>query len=88
MGLNPDVGRPERFILEHIAVPPLCIRPSIGQDNARCVLTLVNDGRCRQPQPPYMVIVLKMILRYSCLKLLKQIQKSEKLSKTVKIPKI
>ncbi|TPX48240.1 DNA-directed RNA polymerase [Synchytrium endobioticum] len=34
MGLNSHVGRPERFILEHIAVPPLCIRPSIGQENA------------------------------------------------------
>ncbi|TPX38204.1 DNA-directed RNA polymerase [Synchytrium microbalum] len=34
MGLNPESGRPERFILEHISVPPVCIRPSITQQGA------------------------------------------------------
>jgi DNA-directed RNA polymerase III subunit RPC1 len=34
LGLNPLHGRPEHFIWEALPVPPVCIRPSVGQDGA------------------------------------------------------
>ncbi|KAG0249377.1 hypothetical protein BG011_009370 [Mortierella polycephala] len=34
LGMNPDVGRPEMYLWQNIAVPPVCIRPSVQQDGA------------------------------------------------------
>ncbi|KAK4229305.1 DNA-directed RNA polymerase III subunit RPC1 [Podospora fimiseda] len=34
LGLNPTQGRPEMFIWQYIPAPPICIRPSVAQDNA------------------------------------------------------
>ncbi|KAF5136421.1 DNA-directed RNA polymerase III subunit rpc1 [Metarhizium anisopliae] len=34
LGLNPSEGRPEMFIWQYLPAPPVCIRPSIAQDNA------------------------------------------------------
>lgn len=35
MGLDPAHARPELFIWTALPIPPLCIRPSVGQENAR-----------------------------------------------------
>ncbi|OBZ75051.1 DNA-directed RNA polymerase III subunit rpc1 [Grifola frondosa] len=32
MGLRPEFNRPESFVWQYISVPPVCIRPSVGQD--------------------------------------------------------
>ena len=37
MGLDPAHARPELFIWTALPIPPLCIRPSVGQENARYV---------------------------------------------------
>ena len=34
LGLNPSEGRPEMFIWQFLPAPPVCIRPSVAQDNA------------------------------------------------------
>ncbi|KAI9745421.1 MAG: hypothetical protein M1818_000955 [Claussenomyces sp. TS43310] len=34
LGINPAEGRPEMFIWQYIPAPPVCIRPSVAQDNA------------------------------------------------------
>lgn len=34
LGLDPAEGRPEMFIWQFIPAPPVCIRPSVAQDNA------------------------------------------------------
>lgn len=34
LGLDPSEGRPEMFIWRFIPAPPVCIRPSVAQDNA------------------------------------------------------
>lgn len=34
LGLNPTEGRPEMFIWQFLPAPPVCIRPSVAQDNA------------------------------------------------------
>jgi DNA-directed RNA polymerase III subunit RPC1 len=34
LGLNPAEGRPEMFIWQYLPAPPVCIRPSVAQDNA------------------------------------------------------
>ncbi|KAK3995740.1 hypothetical protein QBC44DRAFT_319295 [Cladorrhinum sp. PSN332] len=34
LGLNPIEGRPEMFIWQYLPAPPICIRPSVAQDNA------------------------------------------------------
>ncbi|KAF9436386.1 hypothetical protein BGZ76_004117 [Entomortierella beljakovae] len=34
LGMNPDNGRPEMYLWQNIAVPPVCIRPSVQQDGA------------------------------------------------------
>ncbi|KAF9919505.1 hypothetical protein FBU30_010929 [Linnemannia zychae] len=34
LGMNPDIGRPEMYLWQNIAVPPVCIRPSVQQDGA------------------------------------------------------
>ena len=34
MGLDPNHARPELFIWNALPVPPVCIRPSVGQENA------------------------------------------------------
>ena len=34
LGLDPSHGRPEEFIWTSLPVPPVCIRPSVGQDGA------------------------------------------------------
>ncbi|KAL2887929.1 DNA-directed RNA polymerase III subunit RPC1 [Ceratocystis lukuohia] len=34
LGLNPVEGRPEMFIWQSVPAPPVCIRPSVAQDNA------------------------------------------------------
>ncbi|CAL3967253.1 hypothetical protein PZA11_003612 [Diplocarpon coronariae] len=34
LGLNPAEGRPEMFIWQFVPAPPICIRPSVAQDNA------------------------------------------------------
>lgn len=44
LGLHPDFGRPEEYIWQYISVPPVCIRPSVAQDGATCVLS--------PPSPP------------------------------------
>eukprot|EP00004_Rigifila_ramosa_P019449 TRINITY_DN4940_c0_g1_i2.p1 TRINITY_DN4940_c0_g1~~TRINITY_DN4940_c0_g1_i2.p1 ORF type:complete len:1028 (+),score=226.55 TRINITY_DN4940_c0_g1_i2:430-3084(+) len=32
LDMDPELGRPERLLVTHILVPPVCIRPSIGMD--------------------------------------------------------
>ncbi|TAQ83735.1 hypothetical protein B7494_g7938 [Chlorociboria aeruginascens] len=34
LGLNPAEGRPEMFLWQFVPAPPICIRPSVAQDNA------------------------------------------------------
>jgi DNA-directed RNA polymerase III subunit RPC1 len=34
LGLDPTEGRPEMFIWQFVPAPPVCIRPSVAQDNA------------------------------------------------------
>lgn len=34
MGLDPECARPEMFIWQSFPVPPVCIRPSVGQENS------------------------------------------------------
>ncbi|KAM4065931.1 RNA polymerase rpb1 [Hirsutella rhossiliensis] len=34
LGLDPAEGRPEMFIWQFVPAPPICIRPSVAQDNA------------------------------------------------------
>ncbi|PHH79695.1 hypothetical protein CDD80_4060 [Ophiocordyceps camponoti-rufipedis] len=34
LGLDPAEGRPEMFIWQYLPAPPICIRPSVAQDNA------------------------------------------------------
>ncbi|CAM1500867.1 Fc.00g100290.m01.CDS01 [Cosmosporella sp. VM-42] len=34
LGLDPTEGRPEMFIWQFLPAPPVCIRPSVAQDNA------------------------------------------------------
>ncbi|KAG5965333.1 hypothetical protein E4U57_004170 [Claviceps arundinis] len=34
LGINPTEGRPEMFIWQFVPAPPVCIRPSVAQDNA------------------------------------------------------
>ncbi|KAI8929830.1 hypothetical protein BC831DRAFT_442224 [Entophlyctis helioformis] len=34
IGLNPEHARPELFIWSALPVPPVCIRPSVGQENS------------------------------------------------------
>ncbi|EGF76498.1 hypothetical protein BATDEDRAFT_14837 [Batrachochytrium dendrobatidis JAM81] len=34
MGLNPELSRPEQYIWSALPVPPVCIRPSVGQENS------------------------------------------------------
>ncbi|KAJ3182234.1 hypothetical protein HDU85_003276 [Gaertneriomyces sp. JEL0708] len=34
LGLDPKTGRPEHFLWTALPVPPVCIRPSIGQENS------------------------------------------------------
>lgn len=34
LGLNPQEARPEMFLWQFIPAPPVCIRPSVGQDSA------------------------------------------------------
>ena len=34
LGLDPAEGRPEMFIWQFLPTPPVCIRPSVAQDNA------------------------------------------------------
>ncbi|KAK0615060.1 RNA polymerase-like protein [Bombardia bombarda] len=34
LGLDPAEGRPEMFLWQYIPAPPICIRPSVAQDNA------------------------------------------------------
>lgn len=34
LGLDPNEGRPEMFIWQFLPAPPVCIRPSVAQDNA------------------------------------------------------
>ena len=34
MGLDPENSRPELFLWSALPVPPLCLRPSVGQENA------------------------------------------------------
>lgn len=34
LGLDPTEGRPEMFIWQYLPAPPVCIRPSVAQDNA------------------------------------------------------
>ncbi len=34
LGLDPTEGRPEMFIWQYIPAPPICIRPSVAQENA------------------------------------------------------
>ncbi|KAG0005321.1 hypothetical protein BGZ65_011422, partial [Modicella reniformis] len=33
LGMNPNLGRPEMYLWQNIAVPPVCIRPSVQQDD-------------------------------------------------------
>jgi DNA-directed RNA polymerase III subunit RPC1 len=33
LGMNPSEGRPEMFIWQYLPAPPVCIRPSVVQDN-------------------------------------------------------
>ncbi|KAM7185046.1 DNA-directed RNA polymerase III subunit RPC1 [Naviculisporaceae sp. PSN 640] len=34
LGLNPTEGRPEMFLWTYLPAPPICIRPSVAQENA------------------------------------------------------
>ncbi|KUJ15690.1 beta and beta-prime subunits of DNA dependent RNA-polymerase [Mollisia scopiformis] len=34
LGINPAEGRPEMFIWQFVPAPPICIRPSVAQENA------------------------------------------------------
>jgi DNA-directed RNA polymerase III subunit RPC1 len=34
LGINPAEGRPEMFLWQFVPAPPICIRPSVAQDNA------------------------------------------------------
>jgi len=34
LGLNPAEGRPEMFLWQYVPAPPICIRPSVAQENA------------------------------------------------------
>ncbi|KAH8589445.1 hypothetical protein B0O99DRAFT_692508 [Bisporella sp. PMI_857] len=34
LGINPAEGRPEMFLWQFVPAPPVCIRPSVAQDNA------------------------------------------------------
>ncbi len=34
LGLDPAEGRPEMFLWQYLPAPPVCIRPSVAQDNA------------------------------------------------------
>lgn len=34
LGINPAEGRPEMFLWQYVPAPPICIRPSVAQDNA------------------------------------------------------
>lgn len=34
LGMNPAEGRPEMFLWQFVPAPPVCIRPSVAQDNA------------------------------------------------------
>jgi len=34
LGLDPTEGRPEMFLWQYIPAPPICIRPSVAQENA------------------------------------------------------
>ncbi|KEZ40633.1 DNA-directed RNA polymerase III subunit RPC1 [Scedosporium apiospermum] len=34
LGLKPGEGRPEMFLWQYLPAPPICIRPSVAQDNA------------------------------------------------------
>jgi DNA-directed RNA polymerase III subunit RPC1 len=34
LGINPAEGRPEMFIWQYVPAPPICIRPSVAQENA------------------------------------------------------
>lgn len=34
LGMDPKDGRPENFLWQYIPAPPVCIRPSVPQDNA------------------------------------------------------
>jgi DNA-directed RNA polymerase III subunit RPC1 len=34
LGMNPAEGRPEMFIWQFVPAPPICIRPSVAQENA------------------------------------------------------
>ncbi|KAK4159323.1 DNA-directed RNA polymerase III subunit RPC1 [Cladorrhinum sp. PSN259] len=34
LGLNPTEGRPEMFLWQYVPAPPICLRPSVAQDNA------------------------------------------------------
>lgn len=34
LGLDPTEGRPEMFLWQYVPAPPICIRPSVAQDNA------------------------------------------------------
>lgn len=34
LGMNPKEGRPDMFLWQYIPAPPVCIRPSVPQDNA------------------------------------------------------
>lgn len=46
LGLDPSHGRPEEFIWTSLPVPPVCIRPSVGQDgssNEDDITVLLSD---------------------------------------------
>ncbi|KAK4148963.1 hypothetical protein C8A00DRAFT_47330 [Chaetomidium leptoderma] len=34
LGLNPAEGRPDMFLWQYVPAPPICIRPSVAQENA------------------------------------------------------
>jgi len=34
LGLDPSEGRPEMFLWQYVPAPPICIRPSVAQDNS------------------------------------------------------
>jgi len=34
LGINPSEGRPEMFLWQYVPAPPICIRPSVAQENA------------------------------------------------------
>jgi DNA-directed RNA polymerase III subunit RPC1 len=34
LGINPAEGRPEMFLWQYVPAPPVCIRPSVAQENA------------------------------------------------------